>query len=130
MLTSYCGHMTPMGVKVLSSPFGGTARTRALLALRLLSESYPRELARVLDMPFSSVQKALASLEKDGLVAARALGRTRVFKLDPRYFAHDALQQFLLRLTEPERELRARVSALRRRPRRTAPGPVPGAMRC
>ena len=119
-----------MGVKVGSSPFGGTARTRALLALRLLSESYPRELARVLDMPFSSVQKALASLEKDGLVAARALGRTRVFKLDPRYFAHDDLQRFLLRLTGPERELRARVSALRRRPRRTAPGPVPGAMRC
>ena len=109
-----------MAIKVESSPFGGTARTRVLLALRLLAESYPRELARVLAMPFSSVHKALASLEKDGLVAARALGRTRVFRLDPRYFAHDDLQRFLLRLTGPERELRARVSALRRRPRQTA----------
>ena len=110
-------------VKVWSSPFGSGGRTRVLLALRLLSESYPRELARVLTMPFSSVQKALGSLEKDGLVAARNLGRTRVFRLDPRYFAYDDLERFLLRLTGPEFELRARVATLRRRPRPTAKPP-------
>src|SRR3989304_5610294 len=66
-----------MRIKSSSSPFGGTGRTRLLLALRLLSESYPRELARVLAMPFSSVQKALRSLERDGLVAGRPAGRTR-----------------------------------------------------
>ena len=109
-----------MAVKTGSSPFGGAGRTRILLALRLLSDSYPRELARVLGMPFSSVQKAVSSLEKDGLVAGRALGRTRVIQLDPRYFAYDELQRFLLRLSEPELELRARVAKLRRRPRRTA----------
>ena len=109
-----------MGIKTGSSPFGGTTRTRVLLALRLLAESYPRELARMLGMPFSSVQKALRSLERDGLVAGRALGRTRVFRLDPRYFANDELQRFLLRLTEPAFELKTRVSTLRRRPRRTA----------
>ena len=109
-----------MEVKTRSRPFGSEGRTQVLLALRLLLDSYPRELARVLGMPFSSVQKALRSLEKDGLVADRAVGRTRVFRLDPRYFAYDELQGFLLRLTEPESELRSRVSALRRRPRRTA----------
>jgi len=109
-----------MQIKTGSSPFGGQSRTRVLLALRLLSESYPRELARVLGMPFSSVQKALRSLERDGLVAGRAFGRTRVFRLDPRYFGYDELQRFLLRLTEPELELRTRVSTMRRRPRRTA----------
>src|SRR4030067_1068849 len=40
-----------MEVKVSSSPFGGRTRTRALLALRLLGESYPRELARLLAGP-------------------------------------------------------------------------------
>ncbi len=109
-----------MRFKTNSSPFGGDGRTRLLLALRLLSASYPRELARTLGMPFSSVQKALQSLERDGLVAGRWLGRTRVFQLDPRYFAYDELQRFLLRLTEPELELKTRLSALRRRPRRTA----------
>ena len=109
-----------MEVKSRSRPFGGEGRTRVLLALRLLSESYPRELARLLGMPVSSVQKAVRSLEKDGLVTGRALGRTRVVQLDPRYFAYDELQRFLLRLAEPEFELRTRVSNLRRRPRRSA----------
>jgi hypothetical protein len=42
-----------------------------------------------------------------------------VVQLDPRYFARDALKQFLLRLTEPEVGLQRQVAALRRRPRRT-----------
>jgi DNA-binding transcriptional ArsR family regulator len=102
-----------------SSPFGGGTRTRVLLALSLLGESYPRELSRVLDAPLSGVQKALQSLERDGIVAGRSVGRTRVVQLDPRYFARDALKQFLLRLTEPEVGLHKQVAALRRRPRRT-----------
>jgi DNA-binding transcriptional ArsR family regulator len=102
-----------------SSPFGSGTRTRVLLALSLLGESYARELARVLRAPLSGVQKALQSLELDGLVAGRSVGRTRVFQLDPRYFARDALRQFLLRLAEPEAALRSQVATLRRRPRRT-----------
>src|SRR3972149_11862360 len=102
-----------------SSPFGGGTRTRVLLALSLLVESYPRELARVLDAPLSGVQRALQSLEVDGIAAGRSVGRTRVFQLDPRYFARDALKQFLRRLTEPERGLPRQGGALRRRPRRT-----------
>ena len=108
-----------MVVKVNSSPFGSQTRTRVLLALSLLGQSYPRELARVLDMPLFGVQKALRSLEVDGIVAGRSVGRTRVFQLNPRYFAKDALEQFLERLSEPETELRRRLEALRRRPRRT-----------
>lgn len=102
-----------------SSPFGGKTRTRILLALRLLGESYLRELARTLDVPLSGIQQAIRSLEVDGLVAGRSMGRTRVFRIDPRYFAYDELQQYLLRLTEPENRLRERIAALRRRPRRT-----------
>jgi DNA-binding transcriptional ArsR family regulator len=108
-----------MVVKVTSSPFGGQTRTRALLALRLLGDTYPRELSRLLEMPLSGVQKALRSLELDGLVAGRSVGRTRVYQLNPRYFAADALAHYLWRLTEPESGLRERSAGLRRRPRRT-----------
>lgn len=107
-----------MAVKTESSPFGSATRTRILVALRLLTESYPRELSRLLGVPLSSAQKALASLERDGLVAARALGRLRAYRLEPRYFAHRELSDLLLRLGEPDRDLRSRVAALRRRPRR------------
>jgi DNA-binding transcriptional ArsR family regulator len=102
-----------------SSPFGSYARTRVLLALQLLGESYARELARMLDLSLSGVQKALQSFERDGLVAGRAAGRTRLFRLNPRAFARRELERYLERLLESEAGLRARAATLRRRPRRT-----------
>jgi DNA-binding transcriptional ArsR family regulator len=107
-----------MVIKLRSSPFGGQTRTRALLALRLVGESYPRELARLLQAPVSGVLRALRGLEADGLVAARPMGRLRLYRLEPRYFAHEALAAYLGRLLEPEAELRERAGRLRRRPRR------------
>jgi hypothetical protein len=109
-----------MVVAATSSPFGGQTRTSVLLALRLLRDSYPRELARVLRRPLSGVQQALRSLEVDGLVAGRPVGRTRLYQLNPRYFAADALFAYLSRLSEPEQRLRDRVAEIRRRPRRSA----------
>lgn len=103
----------------MSSPFGSQTRTRVLLALRLLDESYPRELARLLEVPLNGVQTALRGLERDGIVTGRTVGRTRVVTLNPRYFARDELTRFLLRLTEPETTLRTRAAQLRRRPRRS-----------
>jgi DNA-binding transcriptional ArsR family regulator len=102
-----------------SSPFGGQSRTAVLLALRLLEDSYARELARVLERPLSGVQMALFGLERDGLVAGRLVGRTRLFRLNPRYFAREELQRYLLKLTEADPTLRARVEELRRRQRRS-----------
>ena len=102
-----------------SSPFGSGTRTRVPLALSLLGESYARELARVLRAPLSGVQKALQSLEPRRPGGRTLRGAHPVFQLDPRYFARDALRQFLLRLAEPETTLRSQVATLRRRPRRT-----------
>lgn len=102
---------------ISSSPFGGQTRTRVLLALRLLDESYPRELARVLELPVSGVQMAVRGLERDGLVAARAAGRMRLVRLNPRYFAREELQRYLLALTTADAALQTRVAEMRRRPR-------------
>jgi DNA-binding transcriptional ArsR family regulator len=102
-----------------SSPFGGETRTRLLVALRLLDESYPRELARLLGVSLSSVQQAVRSLERDGLVAVRTMGRTRLARIDPRYFARRELLAFLGRLAEADLSLAAVAAAHRRRPRRT-----------
>ena len=101
-----------------SSPFGGQTRTLVLLALSLLDESFPRELARLLEVPLNGVQQALRGLEVDGLVAARTAGRTRLYRLNPRYFAREELENYLKRLTEAETELVERTATLRKRPRR------------
>jgi DNA-binding transcriptional ArsR family regulator len=108
-----------MAVIGTSSPFGSPTRTRVLLALRLLGGSYARALARLLDLNVSGVQKALQGLERDGLVAGRAEGRTRIFQINPRYFARLELEALLGRLIDADPDLRDRVAGLRRRPRRT-----------
>ncbi|HYM81332.1 MAG TPA: winged helix-turn-helix domain-containing protein [Candidatus Limnocylindria bacterium] len=108
-----------MKVITTSSPFGSYARTRVLLALHLLAETYARELARLLGLSLSGVQKALQSLERDGLIANRAVGRTRLYRLSPRAPARQELERYLARLLELEDELRAQVAGLRRRPRST-----------
>ena len=107
-----------MEVIATSSPFGSRARTRVLLTVQLLTETYARELARLLESSLSGVQKALRSLERDGLIGGRAAGRTRFYRLNPRAPARKELERYLERLLEPEAELRARTAGLRRRPRR------------
>jgi len=108
-----------MKVSIRSSPFGSRTRTRILIALELIGESYPRELARILDSSLSVVQKALRSLELDGLVVGRALGRTRNYMIHPGYFAASELRQLTRRLAATDEDLLARVSKLRSRPRRS-----------
>jgi hypothetical protein len=103
----------------VSSPFGSQTRTQLLIAFELLGQSYARELARLLDAPLSVVQKGLASLERDGLLAGRLLGRTRLFEINPRYFAAKELRTLLNRLASADTDLKRRISDMRRRPRRT-----------
>jgi len=107
-----------MKVNTQSSPFGTQTRTRVLLALQMLGESYPRELARVLEVPLSVVQRAIRTLELDGLIAGRPVGRTRLYRLDPGYFAYSELKRFLGRLAEPEDSLQRQLASIRKRPRR------------
>jgi DNA-binding transcriptional ArsR family regulator len=105
---------------MISSPFGSRTRTETLLALVLMESSYPRELARLAGTAVNNVQSALRSLERDGLVVARSVGRTRLFQLNPRYFAATPLRRLLEKLAAADSDLQARVAALRRRPRRTS----------
>jgi DNA-binding transcriptional ArsR family regulator len=90
-----------------------------LVGLRLLESSFPRELSRVLVIPVSAVSRALAGLERDALVVGRQVGRSRVYTLNPGYFALAELEPYLLRLADADADLRAATTQLRRRPRRT-----------
>ena len=107
-------------MKVMSrgAPFGSDTRTRVLVLLARLQSSYARELARLLDRPLSVVQKALASLERDGLVAAQTLGRIRLFRLNPAYFARPELERLLVRLADADPDVDRLAASVRRRPRR------------
>lgn len=98
----------------VGSPFGSRTRTRVLLALEARGQSYPRELARLLASPVSVVQKAVRSLERDGLVTGRMFGRTRLLELDPAYLALRPLRALLASLLQTDRHLKARAVGGRR----------------
>ena len=62
--------------------FGSRTRERVLKLLGLIERSYARELARVLDEDLSVVQRTVDDLERDGILASRLAGRTRIFELN------------------------------------------------
>ncbi len=89
-----------------------------LVALRLLEETYPSELATVLGLRIFSVQRILESLESTGVAISRLVGRTRLITLNPRFFASKELDALLWAMGKQDVELQKKLAARRRRPRR------------
>jgi hypothetical protein len=98
--------------------FGTPARSRTLLAIALLGQTYPREVSRVARVPLMSVQRIIDDLERQNVLASRINGNQREVRLNPSYFAAAQLRDLLLRLAPAESDLTASIESLRRRPRR------------
>ena len=97
---------------------GSRRRTQVLIMTALLGETYPTELARLLEAPLYSVQTIVKDLDREGVLATRRVGGARRVSLDPRYFASKELRGLLLRLAEAEPELLEAAASRRSRPRR------------
>jgi predicted transcriptional regulator len=97
--------------------FGSELRTRLLFLIVVLEETYPAELSKHLGTPISSIQRALDSLEREGLIASRQLAVRRL-TLNPLYPAAKELRALLLRLTEGYPQYQAIKESTRARPRR------------
>jgi DNA-binding transcriptional ArsR family regulator len=98
--------------------FGSRTRERVLKLLGLLEQSYPRELAAVLDEDLSVVQRTANDLERDGVLASRLMGRTRLFELNRTYQHYAPLRDLLVRMGQSDPEIVAAAQRLRQRPRR------------
>ena len=98
--------------------FGSRRRTEVLVLLALIGESYPTELARLLGARLFAVQAIVDSLESEGIVVTRLMGRVRRVSLDPRFYARRELNALLLRLAEGEPDLQQLAERRRARPRR------------
>ena len=99
--------------------FGSATRTRVLIALAALGESYPREIATLIEKPLISVQRILADLEDQGVIQSRVLGTVRLTTFTQNSVVMD-LKTLLFEMLELDSVLSTRVSSMRRRPR--APG--------
>jgi DNA-binding transcriptional ArsR family regulator len=98
--------------------FGSRTRERVLKLLGLIERSYARELARVLDEDLSVVQRTVDDLERDGILASRLAGRTRIFELNRTYQHYPPLRDLLARMGQSDPATVESARRLRLRPRR------------
>lgn len=99
--------------------FGNANRTQVLVAIRLLEETWASELAQLLGLRLFTVQTIIASLEREGVLVGRGVGRSRLISLDRRYKAAKELRALTWALGRGDLELQRKLAARRRRPRRS-----------
>ncbi len=108
---------------MLEAAFGSLAAERVLLFLHRYEQAYGRQIADAFDMPVSEIQKQLRKLELGGLLVSQMIGRTRVYRWNPRSVFVAPLRGLLQAVMEhlpPEQ--RSPYAAGRRRPRRAGKG--------
>ena len=96
--------------------FGSVTRTRVLVSLAALGETYPREISALIEKPLVSVQRILADLEDQGVVQSRMRGTVRLTSFTQSSIVLD-LKTLLYEMLEADSVLSERVSTMRRRPR-------------
>jgi predicted ArsR family transcriptional regulator len=104
---------------MLEPLLGSVSRERVLVFVISRDEGYAREIARFFGIGLNPVQKQLEKLESGGVLVSRAVGRTRLYTLNPRYPFLKELSQLLDKALSfyPEAE-QERLLRNRRRPRR------------
>jgi predicted ArsR family transcriptional regulator len=102
--------------------FGSALRSKLLIYLALLEETYVPELAALLGLSRVTVRRALEDLEREGYVSTAMAGRERWIRLNPRNSVAEPLRELLMRLAEGRPELTTALQQLRRRPRRRGKG--------
>jgi hypothetical protein len=98
--------------------FGSQLRSRALVLVAVLGETYPAEIARLLRAPRFSVQRIIDDLESERLIATRLWGNERRVTLQPGSLGAKELRAYLLKLADGYPEFGKIADSLRRRPRR------------
>jgi DNA-binding transcriptional ArsR family regulator len=98
--------------------FGSRTRERVLKLLGLMDRTYPRELAALLDEDLSVVQRTVDDLERDGILASRLAGRTRIFELNRTYQHYAPVRELLARMGQSDPDTVEAAQRVRLRPRR------------
>jgi hypothetical protein len=105
---------------MLEPILGSASRERVLIFLFAREEGYPREIARFFNTDLAPIQRQLIKLELNGVLSSRLAGRTRLYRLNPRYAFKPEIEGLLAKALDfyaPEE--RANLLLNRRRPRRS-----------
>jgi hypothetical protein len=90
-----------------------------LIFLQAREEGYAREIARFYETDYYPIYDQLGKLEAGGVIVSQKVGRTILFKFNPRYALVDELRALLEKaLSYYPEDLQERLLRNRRRPRR------------
>lgn len=80
---------------MLESLFGNPIIEKVMFFLLVNEKCYPSQLKKTFQSPLYSFQRALARLEKGGIVASHQVGKTLLYQFNPRYPFLRELKVFL-----------------------------------
>jgi len=104
---------------MLEALVGSPNAERILLFLAERERGYPAEIAKTFNVAPSQIQRVMERMERDGLLVAQNIGRTRLYEINPRFaFKTKVVDLFKDALSRYPEELQAKVKLNRRRPRR------------
>jgi DNA-binding MarR family transcriptional regulator len=104
---------------MLEAIVGSEGAERVLLFIAARDKGYALEIADTFQMSVSNVQKHLERMERDGLLVNEKIGRTRLYRFNPRYAFKDEVEAlFEKALSLAPEALRNKLLLNRRRPRR------------
>jgi DNA-binding transcriptional ArsR family regulator len=107
-------------IDMLEPLLESSSKERILIYIYTHGESYPREIARSLNLNVNTVQYQLLKLEGGGVLCSQLRGRIRLFGFNPRYPFKRELEALLEKaLTFVPEDERRRFYTPRLRPRRT-----------
>ncbi|MCX6358064.1 MAG: winged helix-turn-helix domain-containing protein [Candidatus Aureabacteria bacterium] len=105
---------------MLEPLLGNKTSEKILLYLHVYGEGYSRLLSRVFGMSVSGVYQQLRRLEDGGVIVGFSKGRTRIFKLNPRYPFRSELAALLRKALQfVSEDTKEQYFRGRTRPRRT-----------
>jgi hypothetical protein len=103
---------------MLKTLFGSLSRERILTFIAAREEGYAREITAFWKCPDQPIKRELNRLEADGVLTAKAYGRTIAYRFNPRFFLRKELSALLRKAIEAyPPEWRQKLLFNRRRPR-------------
>ena len=104
---------------MLTPLLGSVNKQRVLIFIFARGEGYAREIARHFDTDLFPIQKQLENLERSGILSSKTIGRTVLYRFNPRYTFLKELQALLSKaLTYYPQADQEALFDNRRRPRR------------
>jgi len=103
---------------VLKGLLRAESQEKVLIYLLLRGKGYGNSIAEFYGVPTNPVQKQLARLEADGVIASQLIGTVRNYELNPRYPFMEPLKQLLKAAIEAyPAEIKNELMVQRSRPR-------------